>query len=97
MSSRKALARKGFRLHFSAIAIMRNQRAFLSVVFVIVGLCFMTCAYGNAEIRDWNLKDGSELRGEIDEVDESAETVTLKDDKGDVVVVLGPVDKIKNL
>ena len=74
---------------------MKNQRAFLSVVFVIVGLCFMTCAYGNAEIRDWNLKDGSELRGEIDEVDESAETVTLKDDKGDVVVV--PFDNLSTL
>ncbi|MGB6223291.1 hypothetical protein [Haloferula sp.] len=58
-------------------------------------LCLITGVYANAEIRDWKLKDGTELRGEIDDVDETAETVTLKGDQGKVVVV--PLDSLSAL
>lgn len=63
--------------------------------FAAACISFISDASANAEIRDWKLTDGSEFRGEIDEVDEVAQAVKLKNDKGGAAVI--PLDELSTL
>ncbi|MGJ8643662.1 MAG: hypothetical protein ACSHX9_09660 [Luteolibacter sp.] len=67
----------------------------LTLSFVAAFLSSAMDASANAEIRDWKLTDGSQLRGEIEGVDEAAKTVTLKNDKGEEVII--PLDELSTL
>ena len=67
----------------------------LLLPFAAACISFISDASANAEIRDWKLTDGSEFRGEIDEVDEVAQTVKLKNDKGGAAVI--PLDELSTL
>lgn len=76
--------------------LMKKSR-FLAIILSLTA-SFLSCitdVSANAEIRDWKFTNGSSFRGEIDEVDEVAQTVTLKNDSGGQVIM--PLDKLSTM